>query len=240
MGVVEGGAENLAARNILEGRGNPAAHLHPAGIDRLGGAEARQRRAERAQQENRLDHVAARLLDGKRRELAVVQRALGHHAIDGEAELSGNLVQREFGNLTVAAALMRQQAMGVLDGALASLDGDIHALASLCDQPRGAGYRDDGIVGHQHHIDAARKQRGVDGEPLEQIRRLDRGLQHGCAVDAGAAQFECGTLRSGSRPAGSASSNGRDIHCCRTKSDPDQAARRRRRSAQNCRSRNPR
>jgi len=26
---------------------------------------------------------------------------------------------------------------------------------------------------NQHDIDAARKQRGVDGEPLEQITRLD-------------------------------------------------------------------
>jgi hypothetical protein len=158
MGVVEGRTENLAARNILEGRGNPAPHLHPAGVDRLGGAEPRQRGAERAHQENRLDHVAARLLDGKRGEFAVIQRALGHDAVDGEAELFGDLLQRQFGNVAIAAALMRQQPVGVLDGALASLDGDIHALISLGGEPRGAGYCDDGVVGYQHHVDAARKQ----------------------------------------------------------------------------------
>jgi hypothetical protein len=83
MGVVESGTENLAARNILERRGNPATHLHPGGIDGFGGAEARQGGAKRADQKDRLDHVAARLLDGERREFAIVQRAFGHHAIDG-------------------------------------------------------------------------------------------------------------------------------------------------------------
>ena len=69
---------------------------------------------------------------------------------------------------------MRQQPMGVLDGAFASLDGDIHASVSLRGEPRGAGDRDNGIAGHQHDIDAARKQRGIDREPLEQVHRLDR------------------------------------------------------------------
>ncbi len=55
-----------------------------------------------------------------------------------EAELLGDLRQRDFGNVAIAAALMRQQAMGVLDGAFASLDGDIHASASLRDEPRRA------------------------------------------------------------------------------------------------------
>ena len=35
VGVVEGRAEHLAARNILEGRGDPPLHLHRAGVDRL-------------------------------------------------------------------------------------------------------------------------------------------------------------------------------------------------------------
>ena len=67
VGVIEGRSENLASRNVLECRGNPAAHLHPAGIDRFGRAEARQGGAEGANQEDRLDHVAARLLDRERR-----------------------------------------------------------------------------------------------------------------------------------------------------------------------------
>ncbi len=126
MRVIEGRPEHLSARNVLEGRGNPAAHLHPAGIDRLGRTEPRHCCAECAEQENGLDHVAARLLDGQRRQFAIVQRAFGHDAIDAEAELPGNLIQRDFRDVAVATPFMRQQAMGVLDGAFASLDGDIH------------------------------------------------------------------------------------------------------------------
>ncbi len=127
MGVIEGGPKNLATRNILEGGGNPSAHLHPASIDWFGRAEARQCGAKRPDQKDRLDHVAARLLDRERRKLAVIQRALCHDAIDAEAKLLGYLREREFRNIAIAAALMRQQTMGVLDGAFASLDGDIHA-----------------------------------------------------------------------------------------------------------------
>src|SRR5882724_11556957 len=116
MGVVERRPEDLPAGNILEGRGNPPPHLHRAGIDRLGGAETRQRGAESPYQKNRLDHVAARLLDRKWGQLAIVQRAFGHDAVDAERELFGYLVKRHLGNLTVAAPLMRQQTMGVLDG----------------------------------------------------------------------------------------------------------------------------
>ncbi len=130
MGVVEGRPEHLAARHVLEGRGDAAAHLHRAGVDRLGRAEARQRGAEGAHQEDRLDHVAARLLDGERRQLAVVERAFGHHAVDAERKLLGDLGERQFRHVAVAAPLMRQQAMGILDGAFAALDGDIHGSAS--------------------------------------------------------------------------------------------------------------
>src|ERR1700722_8392966 len=126
MGVVEGGPEHLAAWNILECRGNPAVHLHRAGIDRFGRAETRQGGAERPDQKDRLDHVAARLLDGECREFAIVQRAFRHYAVDREAELPGYLIERHFRNAAIAAALMREQTMGVLDGAFASLDGDIH------------------------------------------------------------------------------------------------------------------
>ena len=131
MGVVEGRPEDLPARQILERRGDPAAHLHRAGVDRLGRAEARQRRAEGAHQEDRLDQVAARLLDGERRQFAVVERALAHDAVDGERKLLGDLGQRQFGHVAVAAPLMRQQAMGVLDGAFAALDRNIHGQPPL-------------------------------------------------------------------------------------------------------------
>ena len=86
MGVVEGRPEDLAAGNVLEGRGHPPLHPHRAGLDRLAGAEARQRGAEGADQEDRLDQIAARLLDGERRELAVIERAFAHDAVDGERQ----------------------------------------------------------------------------------------------------------------------------------------------------------
>src|SRR6185437_2860268 len=123
--------EDLAARDVLEGRGNPPPDLHLAGIDRLGGAEPRQRGSEGTDQKDRLDQIAARLFYGKRRQFSVMERALGHDAIDAEAELLGDLRQRQFGYLAIAAALMRQQPVRVLDGAFASLDGDIHVSGSL-------------------------------------------------------------------------------------------------------------
>ncbi len=126
VSVVESGAEDLAAGNVLEGRGDAAADLHVAGIDRLGGAEARQRGAEGANQEDRLDQVAARLLDRERGELAIIERAFRHHAIDTERKLFGDLRQRKLRHLPVAAPFMREQAMGVLDGAFAALDRNVH------------------------------------------------------------------------------------------------------------------
>src|ERR1700681_4999292 len=70
-----------------------------------------------------------------------------------------------------------------------------YMLVSLRDQPRGPRYRNNRIIMDQHDIDAARKQRRVDGKPFEQVRRPDGGLQHRDAIDAGPAQFEHGTLR---------------------------------------------
>ena len=74
----------------------------------------------------------------QRRQLAVVKRTFRHDPVDAEAELFGYLRERKFGNVAIAAALMRQQTVGVLDGALASLDGHIHASVSLRGKPRGA------------------------------------------------------------------------------------------------------
>ena len=74
-------------------------------------------------------------------------------------------------------------------------DDDIHALASFRGKPRGARYRDNGIIMDQHNINAARKQSGIDSEPLEQIRGLDRPLQDSRAVDTGTLQFERRPLR---------------------------------------------
>src|SRR5215469_15315641 len=95
MGVIEGGPKDLAAWNILEGGGDPPAQAHVAGVNRLGRAEARQRCAKGADQEDRLDHVAARLLDCERCKFAVIKRSLAHHPIGGQSKLPGDLSKRE-------------------------------------------------------------------------------------------------------------------------------------------------
>ena len=109
MGVVVGRAKHLAARHILEGGRDAALRHHVGGVERFRRAEARQGRAIGAQQEDRLDEVAARLLDGKRCEAAVVAGALGHHAIDGESQLLVDLFQRKLGDVAIAAALVGQE-----------------------------------------------------------------------------------------------------------------------------------
>jgi hypothetical protein len=53
----------LPAGDILEGGRDTAAHLHGCGVDRLRRAKPWRGGAECAQQENRLDQVAPRLLD---------------------------------------------------------------------------------------------------------------------------------------------------------------------------------
>ncbi len=185
VGVVEGRPQDLAARNVLEGRGDAPLHPHLAGVDRLGGTEARQRGAEGARQEDRLDQVAARLLDRERRELAVIERALGHDAVDTERELLGYLRQRHLGHIAIAAPLMREQPMGVLDGAFASLDGYIHRSHSLAISPRGARIASMASSwtsttsmprGNRASLIASRPNRS---------RGLIIALQHRAAVDAG-------------------------------------------------------
>src|SRR5262245_60785907 len=63
-------------------------------------------------------------------------------------------------------------------------------LASLAHDTRGARDRNHGIIGDQHHVDTARKQRLVEAQALKQIERLDRRVQRRNAVDAGATQLE--------------------------------------------------
>jgi hypothetical protein len=66
MGVVVGRAQHLAARHVLEGRRDAPLGHHGRRVEGQRIAEARQGRAIGAQQEDRLDQVAARLLDGER------------------------------------------------------------------------------------------------------------------------------------------------------------------------------
>src|SRR5262245_28250204 len=105
MRVVERGAEDLSAGKVLERSRDPPPHRHTRRVEGPRGAEAGQRRAIRAQQEDGLYEIAASLLDGERRQLAVVERALGHHAIHRETELLLDLDQRELGHGGVAATV---------------------------------------------------------------------------------------------------------------------------------------
>jgi hypothetical protein len=97
MRVVERRAEHLSAGQILEGRGDAAAQGHRRRVERFSEAEARQRGAIGADQEDRLDHVAARLLDRERGDAPVVERALAHHAIDRQRQLLVDLRRRDSG-----------------------------------------------------------------------------------------------------------------------------------------------
>ena len=84
VGVVEGRAKDLAARQILERGRDAAGDGHVGSFNRVGGTQTRQGGAIGADQENSLDQIATRLFDGKGGKVGVVQRAFGHHAIDGQ------------------------------------------------------------------------------------------------------------------------------------------------------------
>src|SRR3546814_13469502 len=75
---------------------------------RFRAGEARQRGAGGAQEEDRLDQIAGSLLDRQRGELLVIQRAFAHHPRHGERQLLANLLDAEFGDAGVAAALDRK------------------------------------------------------------------------------------------------------------------------------------
>ena len=137
VGVVEGRAQHLPARQILECRGDAALDVHRSGVDRLRGAEAGERGAVGADQENRLEHVAARLFDGERCELSVIERALAHHTVDRERELFGNLLEAELRHGGIAAARRGEQRVRVLDGAFSAFDCDIHQAGSVTRRSEG-------------------------------------------------------------------------------------------------------
>src|SRR5262249_42178597 len=94
--------------------------------------------AKRAQEKDRFDQVSPRLLDGERRQLAVVKRSLGHHAIDRERELLRYLIERNLCDGAIAASDVREQRMGVLDRARAALDRHIHRQPRLDATERGS------------------------------------------------------------------------------------------------------
>src|SRR5215468_1222383 len=136
--IIERGPEHLAAGQILEDGGDAPSNVHARGVERRGRAQARAGGAKRAQEKDRFDQVSARLLDGERRQLAVVERAFGHHAVDRERELLRYLLERNLGNGTIAASHVREQSMGVLDRARAAFDRDIHRQPRVDATERGS------------------------------------------------------------------------------------------------------
>src|SRR5215467_14270354 len=124
MRVIEGGAEDLSAGQILKGRRDAAADLHARSIDRNTGTETWQGRAIGTQQEDRLDQVAARLLDGKCGKIWIVDGALAHHAVHGEGELLANLCSRQLGHIGCAAPLFSEQLVRSGNRGLSTLDCD--------------------------------------------------------------------------------------------------------------------
>ena len=142
MGVVEGRPEHLAAGQVLERRRDAATKRHRLGVERLGEAEAGQGGAIGAGEEDRLDQVAARLLDRQRGDLAIVERAFAHHPIDGERKLLVDLPRLDLGDAAVAAPLVGEQGVGVGDRPLAAFDRDIHQRApSMIAVERGSAAR---------------------------------------------------------------------------------------------------
>src|SRR5690606_22720718 len=79
-----------------------------------------------AQQEHRLDQVAARLLDGERRKFGIVERTLAHYAVDGERQLPGDLLERQPRHAGIATAARSEQAVGIGNGGFTTLDSYIH------------------------------------------------------------------------------------------------------------------
>jgi len=128
LGVVVGGAEHLAAGDILERARNATVHAHRIGIQGLGVAKAGQCGAIGAQQKNRLEHVASGLADRHRSQLLVVQRTFLHHACNAQAQLLANLIQRELGCGQIAATRLGEQLQRAGNGLLATFNGNVHSI----------------------------------------------------------------------------------------------------------------
>ena len=235
--VVVGGAEHLPAGQVLEGGGDAAVELHARGVQRHAGAQARQRGAVGAQQEDGFDQVARRLLDRERGEFGVVDRAFGHHAVDRELELLADLRDRELGRRRVAAALLGQQAIAVEDGGFAALDGNVHAQCLQFDA-RGARQADDLVrrwrgtgprrAGRRHVGGALRDQLLRDAPAAG--RRPHRRVCCGCPGRAGSSASAVGAVGRARARRSRRWPTGRGRCRCPARSGRARAARRRRRS----------
>ncbi len=126
MGVVKGRAQNLSAGQVLEGCRNSARYIHFGGFDWLGKGKTWQRRAIGPHQKNRLDQITTGLLDGKGGQIAIIKRPFGHDPGDGQRELLFDLIGFDFGDGLVAAALLGQKLVRIIDGAFATFYCNIH------------------------------------------------------------------------------------------------------------------
>ena len=70
------------------------------------------------------------MLQRKRRQILIIQRALVHDAGDGQLHLLANLTGLQFRRRRVPATFLRDEAMGRIDCGLAPFDGHIHQCAS--------------------------------------------------------------------------------------------------------------
>ena len=158
--------------------------MHRRGVDRARIAETRQRGAVGAHQEDRLDQVAARLHDGERRKLRVVERAFAHHPVDAEAKLLDDLVEPERRHAAVAAAAVGEQPVGIADGGFAALDGNIHGSGLRVTDARGARQAGDALGRGENEVDAAREARAVLLPLLDEMARQRRRRDRRASVDA--------------------------------------------------------
>ncbi len=82
MRIVERRSEDLAARDILEGRRDAALRQHFVLLHRTGNGEARLGGAPGAQHQDGLREFAAGLGQSERGQFLVIERGFAHHAVD--------------------------------------------------------------------------------------------------------------------------------------------------------------
>ena len=129
MGVVEGRPEHLPAGQVLEGcRDPPGSAIAP--VSKGTDAPKRGSVVRKARTRNTASTTSPRAcLSGERREVGVVERALGHHAVDQQRHLLADLRDGQLRHGRVAAARLGEQPVGVVDGGFAALHGHVHGSA---------------------------------------------------------------------------------------------------------------
>ncbi|MND68203.1 hypothetical protein D3C80_596470 [compost metagenome] len=103
VGVIVGWPQHLSAGQVLVNCRDAALQSHIFCRQRFADRQARQSGTIGAQQENGLDQIAARLLDGQRRQLRIVDAALGHDPVHGQPQLLLNLQCAQFRHAVIAA-----------------------------------------------------------------------------------------------------------------------------------------